>query len=33
VAERKRKALREMEKRRKQGHDVSPVVIDGRTIV
>jgi uncharacterized Zn finger protein len=32
VAERRRKAAREMEKRRKQGHDVSPVVIDGRTI-
>jgi uncharacterized Zn finger protein len=32
VAERRRKALREMEKRRKQGHDVSPVVIEGRTI-
>ena len=32
VAERRRKALREMEKRRKQGHDVSPVVVEGRTI-
>jgi uncharacterized Zn finger protein len=32
VAERRRKAMREMEKRRKQGHDVSPVVIEGRTI-
>jgi uncharacterized Zn finger protein len=27
------KAAREMEKRRKQGHTVSPVVINGRTIV
>jgi uncharacterized Zn finger protein len=33
VAERRRKAAREMEKRRKQGHRVSPVVIEGRTIV
>src|ERR1017187_4506653 len=33
VAERKRKALREMEKRKKQGHAVSPVSIAGRTIV
>lgn len=32
VAERRRKALREMEKRRKQGHPVNPVVIAGRTI-
>ena len=32
VAERRRKAMREMEKRKKQGHDVSPVVIAGRTI-
>jgi uncharacterized Zn finger protein len=32
VAERRRKALRAMEKRKKQGHEVSPVVIDGRTI-
>ncbi len=32
VAERRRKALREMEKRRKQGHPVNPVVIEGRTI-
>jgi uncharacterized Zn finger protein len=32
VAERRRKAAREMEKRKKKGHDVSPVVIDGRTI-
>src|SRR5215472_1897144 len=33
VAERRRKAAREMEKRRKQGHVVSPVIIEGRTIV
>jgi uncharacterized Zn finger protein len=33
VAERRRKAMREMEKRRKQGHAVSPVIIEGRTIV
>ena len=32
VAERRRKAAREMAKRKKQGHDVSPVVIEGRTI-
>jgi uncharacterized Zn finger protein len=32
VAERRRKALREMEKRKKQGHTVSPVSIAGRTI-
>lgn len=32
VAERRRKAVREMEKRRKQGHDVSPVSIEGRKI-
>lgn len=32
VAERRRKALREMEKRKKQGHAVSPVVIEGRII-
>lgn len=32
VAERRRKAMREMEKRKKQGHAVSPVSIDGRTI-
>src|ERR1017187_2446394 len=32
VAERRRKAMREMAKRKKQGHDVSPVVIEGRTI-
>src|SRR5262252_1799210 len=33
VAERRRKAAREMEKRRKQGRLVSPVIIEGRTIV
>jgi uncharacterized Zn finger protein len=33
VAERRRKALRELEKRRKQGHSVSPITIEGRTIV
>lgn len=33
VAERRRKALRAMEKRKKQGHAVSPVSIEGRTIV
>ena len=33
VAERWRKAAREMEKRRKQGRLVSPVIIEGRTIV
>jgi uncharacterized Zn finger protein len=32
VAERQRKAAREMEKLKKKGHPVSPVVIDGRTI-
>ena len=32
VAERRRRALHEMEKRRKKGHAVSPVVIEGRTI-
>ena len=32
VAERRRKAAREMEKLRKQGHPVSPVSIEGRTI-
>ena len=32
VAEKRRKALREMEKRKKQGHPVSPVNIEGRTI-
>jgi uncharacterized Zn finger protein len=33
VAERRMKAVREMEKRRKKGHAVSPVMIEGRTIV
>jgi uncharacterized Zn finger protein len=33
VGERRMKAAREMEKRRKQGHAVSPVTINGRTIV
>jgi len=33
VAERRMKAVREMEKRRKKGHVVSPVTIVGRTIV
>ena len=32
VAERRRKAAREMEKRKKQGHAVSPVNIEGRAI-
>jgi uncharacterized Zn finger protein len=32
VAERRRKAAREMAKLEKKGHPVSPVVIDGRTI-
>lgn len=32
VAERRRKAQREMEKRKKKGEDISPVVITGRTI-
>ncbi|MGH9351461.1 MAG: SWIM zinc finger family protein [Terriglobia bacterium] len=32
VAERRRKALREMERLRKKGHPVSPVVIEGRAI-
>jgi uncharacterized Zn finger protein len=32
VAERRRKAERAVEKRKKQGHAVSPVVIEGRTI-
>src|SRR5215471_9576958 len=32
VAERRRRALHEMEKRRKKGHDISPVVLRGRTI-
>ena len=33
VGERRRKSAREMEKRRKQGHLVSPVIIEGRVIV
>jgi uncharacterized Zn finger protein len=33
AAERRRQAAREVEKRRKQGHSVSPVVIEGRAIV
>jgi uncharacterized Zn finger protein len=33
VAERRRRAAREMEKRSKQGYPVSPVIIEGRTIV
>jgi uncharacterized Zn finger protein len=33
VAERRRNALKEMEKRKKKGHSVSPVVVQGRTIV
>jgi len=32
VAERRRKAAREMEKLKKKGHPVSPVVVEGRTI-
>src|SRR5215207_3255126 len=32
VAERRRKALRELEKKRKKGQSVSPIVIEGRTI-
>jgi len=32
VAERRRKAAREMEKRKKQGHAISPVRIEGRAI-
>src|SRR5260370_10106538 len=32
AAERRRKALKKMESRRKRGHSVSPVVIEGRTI-
>jgi uncharacterized Zn finger protein len=32
VAERRRRALREMDKLRKKGHPVSPVVLKGRTI-
>src|SRR6266851_3595096 len=33
VGDRRRKAAREMEKRKKQGHAVSPVIIEGRAIV
>ncbi len=33
VAERRRQAMREIDKRRKKGHAVSPVIVDGRTIV
>jgi len=33
VAERQRKAAREMEKRKKKGQLVSPVIVEGRTIV
>src|SRR3982750_3728611 len=33
VAERRRRAAGEMEKRKKQGHSISPVIIEGRTIV
>src|ERR1044071_1275319 len=33
VAERRRKALRALEKQRKKGQSVSPVIIEGRTIV
>jgi uncharacterized Zn finger protein len=32
VAERRRKAMRELEKRRKKGHPISPITIEGRTI-
>ncbi len=32
VAERRRKAMREVEKRRKQGHPIAPVTVDGRII-
>src|SRR6266704_5673069 len=32
VAERRRKAAREMEKLKKKGHPVSPVVVEGRAI-
>src|SRR5580658_1583857 len=32
VSERRRKALREIEKRRKKGHPVSPIIIEGRAI-
>ncbi|MGO9275348.1 MAG: SWIM zinc finger family protein [Terriglobia bacterium] len=33
VADRRRKAAREMDKLRKKGHPVSPVIVEGRTIV
>jgi uncharacterized Zn finger protein len=33
VAQRRRQAEREMQKRKKQGHAVSPVIIEGRAIV
>src|ERR1700721_134789 len=33
VAERRQKAAREMEKRKKKGQLVSPVIVEGRTIV
>jgi uncharacterized Zn finger protein len=33
AAERRRQALGEMSKRRKKGHPVSPVIVEGRTIV
>ncbi|MGH9629878.1 MAG: SWIM zinc finger family protein [Bryobacteraceae bacterium] len=33
VAERRRRAAREMEKRKKQGQPISPVIIEGRAIV
>src|SRR5437762_909811 len=32
VAERRRKAMREVEKRRKKGNPIAPVIIEGRTI-
>ncbi len=32
VAERRRRAEREMQARKKQGHTVSPIVIEGRVI-
>ena len=33
VASRRAKAMKEMQKRRKQGQNVSPIVIEGRNIV
>ena len=33
VAERRLNAMREIEKRRKKGHSISPITIEGRTIV